>query len=137
MAKIKKNRPEKKLVVKVPGDIKRISTLDILKIAILKVLDGKKPKKSVISPNGLMPNMDRMNDISTLAIIVDGEVVDIMRSQPRLTSILLAEPKFVKLDPSSQPVRIGDKYSDGLFISSEDTPELEITPKEFNLGDSK
>jgi hypothetical protein len=135
MAKAKKNRPEKKLVVKVPGDVKKISTLDILKMAIMKSLDGKKAKKSAISQNGIMPDMSRMNDVSTLAIVVDGEVVDVMRAQAKLTSILLANPVFVKVDTSATPIKIGDYYSDGEFVSRLPMELQELSPKEFKLGE--
>jgi len=131
----KRKKQEKKLVIKVPGDVKRITTLDLLKIAILKMLENKKSKKAVISENGIMPDMGRMNDVSTLAIIVDNEVVDIMRAQPRLTSILLAEPRFVKVSEADGAVKIGDKHLDGKFVPKDNKAEVSLTPQEFKLGE--
>jgi hypothetical protein len=102
-------------------------------MVILKKFNSSKTKKSVISENGIIPDMNRMNDVSTIAIVVDGEVVDIMRAQPKLTSILLATPTFAKVQPDLA-VKIGDKYSDGKFTST--APLIQdISPKEFILGD--
>jgi hypothetical protein len=133
MASSKRGRSDKKVVVKVADDVKRISTLDILKIAILKRFNRDKTKKSAISQNGIMPDMNRMNDVSTIAIVVDGEVVDIMRAQSRLTSILLANPVFAKIQPDVK-VKIGDKFLDGEFVAAT-PPVQDISPKEFSLGD--
>jgi hypothetical protein len=137
MAKVRKSKPEKKLVVKVPGDVKRISTLDIVKMIIMKSINSKKTKKSAISENGIMPDMSRMNDISTLAIVVDSEVVDVMRAQPRLSSILLAEPKFVKVTDEDGGVRVGDRYVDGKFIPQDNKVDTNLSPQEFKLGDTQ
>jgi len=137
MANPKRRKSERKLVVNVPGDVKRITTLDLIKMAVLKSLDGKKAKKSVVSENGIMPDMSRMNDISTLAIVVDNEVVDVMRAQPRLSSILLAEPKFVKINKEDGGVRIGDKYLDGKFVPQDDKVDINLNPQEFKLGETQ
>lgn len=131
MKKASKNRPEKKLVVKLDGDVKKISTLDLFKIYFLNKLERKRAgKKSAVSSEGLKPNLDRMQDISSLAIVVDGEVVDVMRAQPKLTSILLANPVFVKFDPLETRVKLGDKYEDGAFKND----ELALSPTEFLLN---
>jgi hypothetical protein len=137
MANPKRRKSERKLVVNVPGDVKRITTLDLIKMAVLKSLDSKKAKKSVVSENGIMPDMSRMNDISTLAIVVDNEVVDVMRAQPRLSSILLAEPKFVKINKEDGGVRIGDKYLDGKFVPQDDKVDINLNPQEFKLGETQ
>jgi len=135
MANQKRKKAERKLVVNVPGDVKRITTLDLIKMAAIKLLDNKKSKKSVISENGIIPDMSRMNDISTLAIIVDNEVVDVMRAQPRLTSILLSEPRFVKVNETDGGIKIGDKHLDGKFIPKDDNVDISLSPQEFKLGD--
>lgn len=137
MANQKRRKSDRKLVVNVPGDVKRITTLDLIKMAVLKSLDGKKAKKSVVSENGIMPDMSRMSDISALAIIVDNEVVDVMRAQPRLSSILLAEPKFVKITEEDGGIRIGDKYLDGKFVPQDDKVDTNLNPQEFKLGEAQ
>lgn len=132
MSKYGKSRPEKKLVIQVPGDVKRITTLDLAKKLLLDWSERRRiGKKSAISPNGFTPDMDRMSDISHLAIIVDGEVVDVMRAQARLTSILLAKPEFVRFDPQATQVRAGDKYEDGKIIQRK--VENPLKPQDFKL----
>ena len=133
MSRVKKNRSEKKIVVKLSDDVKKISTLDILKMAILKSFGSKRTKKSPISQNGIMPDMNRMSDVSTIAIVVDGEVVDIMRAQSRLTSILLANPIFAKIQPDVS-VNVGDRYLDGKFVEAKPIAQ-DVDQKEFSLGD--
>jgi len=127
----KKGRPEKKLVIKVPGDVKRISTLDLIKKAILESLERKRrAKKPVVSREGFMPDFDIMQDISFIAIIVDGEVQDVMRAQPRLTSILMAKPSFVRFNPEEVKVRPGDKYDGATFVQK----TADLTPQAFELS---
>lgn len=127
----RKSRPEKKIVIKVPGDVKRISTLDLIKKAVLESLERKKNgKKPVISKGGFMPDFDMMQDISFIAIVVDGEVQDVMRTQPRLTSILMAKPTFVRFNPEDIQVMPGDLYEDGNFKKK--APELKF--ESFSLS---
>jgi hypothetical protein len=128
--KIAKERPEKKLVIKVPGDVKRVTTLDLIKMAALSYIERKNAKKqSAISSSSFMPDMSIMQDISFLAIVVDGEVQDVMRAQPKLTSILMAEPQFIKFDPNQIQVFPGDKYNGSEFVKS----SSDLKPSAFEL----
>jgi hypothetical protein len=127
----RKSRPEKKIVINVPGDVKRISTLDLIKKAVLESLERKKKgKKSAVSKGGFMPDFDMMQDISFIAIVVDGEVQDIMRAQPRLTSILMAKPTFVRFNPEDIQVRPGDKYDGSKFVQE----QMDLRPQAFDLS---
>lgn len=127
----RKSRPEKKLVVKVPGDVKRISTLDLIKKAVLEYLERKnRVKRSVVSKEGFMPDFEIMQDISFIAIVVEGEVQDVMRAQPRLTSILMAQPTFVRFNPEEIKVRPGDNYDGSNFIQK----SMHLNPQEFELS---
>lgn len=129
--KARQNRPEKKLKIVVPGDLKKISTLDLIKKAVLDYLDRKKQgKKSPISKNGFVPDMNSMRDITFMAIVIDNEVMDIMRAQPRLASMLAAKPTFVPFDPNEYQVQLGDIYEDGKLKPK--TPLL--NPTEFSLS---
>jgi hypothetical protein len=126
----RKSRPEKKLVVKVPGDVKRISTLDLIKKAVLEYLERKnRLKRSVVSKEGFMPDFEIMQDISFIAIVVEGEVQDVMRAQPRLTSILMAQPTFVRFNPEEVKVRPGDTYDGSNFVQK----NMHLNPQAFEL----
>ena len=65
------------------------------------------------------------NKIYTLAFVIDGEVVEIMRTEERLMSILLSEPKIVDLTTKDYRVHVGWTYleEEGEFISNEDKEE--------------
>lgn len=131
--KIKKDRPEKKLVIQVPDVVQKISTLDLVKRAFSIWLDKVGYKKAnLISPENGMPDMHRWDNIYTFAIVVDNEVVDIMRVQQKLAVVLQSEPKFIKFDPETIQPLPGWKY-DGKFVD----PNLNLNPQVFNLGDNK
>lgn len=44
------------------------------------------------------------------AIVLDGEVVEVLMSEPRLQAILLSEPKFVEINDLEVKPHIGWKY---------------------------
>ncbi len=132
--KVKKNRPEKRLVIQVPDVVQKLSTLDLLKRAFSVWLDKVGYKKMPISnPKNGMPNMQRWDNIYTFAIIVDDEVVDIMRVQQKMAIVLQAQPKFVSFDPELVQPQIGWKYDNG-FIQP--VPELNLDPQVFNLKEN-
>jgi predicted nucleotidyltransferase len=61
------------------------------------------------------------NKIFTLAIVIDDEVVDIMRTEERLMAILTSEPKIIDLTEKDYLVKIGWNYIEetGEFITNE------------------
>jgi hypothetical protein len=130
--KIRKSRPEKRLVLQVPDVVQKLSTLDLIKRAVSIWLDKVGYKKMPISDakNG-MPEMQNWENVYSFAIVLDGEVVDLMRVQQRLAVVLQAQPKFVKFDPEIVQPRIGWKYEND-FID----PNLsfDIKPMTFDLG---
>jgi hypothetical protein len=132
--KIKKDRPEKRVVVKVsPNKVQRLSSWDLLKRAFSIWLNKMSAtKRPATNPNGLMPDTNQWKNITFLAIVVDGEVVDIMRVQPRMASIMLHQPTFVEFDPKKgEHPHIGTKYENGKLVY----PEPSLAPQEFKLGE--
>ena len=84
--------------------------------------------------NKRSPKLDRFNPpkeyhegnkIFTLAFVLDGEIVEIMRTEERLMSILLSEPKIVNLTEKDYLAHIGWLYveENGEFIPNENTEE--------------
>lgn len=109
----------------------KVTTLDLIKRYLdLKIKKMTTTKSSVINPNisplESMPNID----INHLAIILDGEVQDILRTQNRMAALLLSSPEFVLFDPKKVTVKNGFKYVDGNFkdVSIEDV----VDEKESN-----
>jgi hypothetical protein len=50
-----------------------------------------------------------------LAIVLDGEVMDVIRAQENLADILLASPTFVVFNSSETNVKVGGTYKGGKF----------------------
>lgn len=57
--------------------------------------------------------------IHHLAMVVVGEVFDIIRAETKLADTFLSQPKFVEFDSEKTTVAVGYKYVDGEFIPNE------------------
>ena len=133
--KIRKDRPEKRVVVRVSKNkVQKLSTWDLLKRAFSIWLDKiSRVKRPATNAHGMMPDTNQWKNITFLAIVVEGEVVDIMRVQPRMASIMLHQPTFVEFNPEKgEYPQIGTKYENGKLV----LPEPKLAPQPFNLGKS-
>ncbi len=98
------------------GGLRYMSTMDIIKKFFA---DRKQYKiKMPVTSNAVPPPPPR-SKINFLAIVMDGEVQEIMRAENRLAALLLSEPKFVEFDPDDMAVDIGWTYVDGKFYAGE------------------
>lgn len=91
-----------------------MSLLDLLKQFIISKLPKQKTKVSEqqISPELKLPS----EEITYIAIVLDGVVEDVMRAQSRLAALLLSNPEFVEFNPEKEKPQIGEtKYSNGIF----------------------
>ena len=59
------------------------------------------------------PNLLTMTE--RIAFVIDGEVVDVIGTQPKFAAILLSEPLII--DVSNKEVMVGYKYENGEFIA--------------------
>ena len=61
------------------------------------------------------------NKIFTLALVIDNEVIDIMRTEERLMAILTSEPKIIDLTEKDYFVKVGWNYIEetGEFVTNE------------------
>ena len=56
------------------------------------------------------------DQITHIAIVLDGVVEDVMRAQNRLAALVLSQPQFIEFDPNSDRPQIGEtRYVDGKF----------------------
>lgn len=99
----------------------KVTTLDLIKrylsLKIDKLSAKKKPAMDPnISPLDRMPNID----VNHIAIVLDGKVQDVMRTQNRMAAMLLSNPEFVLFDPKETVVGLGFDYVDGKFIKNEE-----------------
>lgn len=89
-----------------------MSTFDLLK-KVFKKEDRFKNKKSISSNRNSPPPPNSV--INHLAVILDGEVQEILRAENRLAALFLSSPEFVEFDPNEIQVDIGWKYEDEVF----------------------
>lgn len=54
--------------------------------------------------------------IHTIALVIDGQVYDVLRAQDALADLLLAQPTFVLVTEDTTSAKINFKYRDGKFI---------------------
>lgn len=86
----------------------------LVKQLIISRLPKQKQKMSD-DPIVVAPDIPE-EEINYIAIVLDGVVEDVMRTQNRLAALLLSEPIFVEFDPKQDRPQIGEtKYSEGKF----------------------
>lgn len=91
-----------------------MSLRQLIKQLIISRLPRKKEKISD-EPMNVAPPIPE-EDINYIAIVLDGVVEDVMRTQNRLAALLLSDPVFVEFDPKQDKPQIGEtKYSEGRF----------------------
>lgn len=103
-------------MVKHKDGIVYYSTWDLIKKFFVKG-NKYKDKLSVNEEIDKMPAVTM--EMNHLAIVLDGEVQEIMRAQNRLAALLLSEPKFVEYDPSESQIEIGWLYDGEEFTPGE------------------
>lgn len=64
------------------------------------------------------PNPDEVQ-VHHLAMVVVGEVFDVIRADTKMADTFLSQPKFVEFDPAVITVKVGHKYVDGEFVPNE------------------
>jgi hypothetical protein len=97
-------------------NINRLTTFGIIK-RYFKERNRYKNKIS-FNPDPTFPGPPR-SQINHLAIVLDGEVQEIMRAQNRLAALLLSGPEFIEFDPEEVKPDIGWTYLDEKFYSGE------------------
>ena len=102
--------------MKVKNGIQYLSTWDIIKSKLKKPKIHKQSLAEIIVP----PEPFGVN-INSIAIILDDEVQEVIRTEDRLAALLLSSPTFVQFFPEKdQFVRIGTKYVEEEFVFEED-----------------
>lgn len=79
----------------------------------------RKYKSKISLTSRAIPPMPPGSKINHLAIILDGEVQEIMRAENRLAALLLSQPLIVEFDPDEVRPDIGWIYLDKKFTSGE------------------
>lgn len=58
-------------------------------------------------------------EIFYLAVVIDGEVFEVMRAEKNLADILISNPEFIIFDPNKDEVKIGMDYKDSKFVMTQ------------------
>ncbi len=64
------------------------------------------------------PTQEEINQMSTVAVVIDNEVVDIITASDRFIAIILSNPKFIdvtnnKDSDGNLSIRLGATYDEG------------------------
>lgn len=112
----------------VDPDYIQLTTLQIIKMWLIDKIVGKKDLAKEYSDwraeqeklrhesNPSHNPEPKVIEIYHLAVVLDGEVYDVMRTQKEFTDVLLARPEFILFSPSETSVTAGMRYVDGKFV---------------------
>ena len=91
------------------------STMDLIKKKFFAKKQFKE-KIPVVSEH-IQPSLKA--EINYIAVVLDGEVQEVLRAQNRLTALLLSEPQFIEFNPEDIRPEIGWLYDGEKFIAGE------------------
>lgn len=98
-------------------EMHKVTTLDLIKRYLnLKINKMTKGKVSVSDPNISLLDQMKNIEVNHIAIVIDGEVQDVMRAQNKMAAMLLSDPQFILFDPAKTKVGLNYGYRDGQFI---------------------
>ena len=98
--------------MKIKNGVQYLNTWDVIKLRF------KKPKmhKQSLSESIVPPEPSGVN-INSIAIVLDDEVQEVIRTEDRLAALLLSSPIFVQFFPEKdEHVGIGTKYIEDEFV---------------------
>lgn len=96
----------------------QLNTWDLVKAFLFK---NKINQKMPLENTENQPTV--VNNVNHIAIVLDGEVQEIIRAQNRLAALFLSNPEFVEFDLKEVHPQIGWKYTDGKFESNDENKE--------------
>lgn len=111
----------KKVIIKADENVHRLSTLDLLKTYVSSKLPKIKSSATEVGASNAMPDTNLWDSVNHIAILLDGKVEDVIRTQDRMAALLLSQPEFIEYVPSDgqqYPV-VGSTYQDGKFVAPE------------------
>lgn len=101
-----------------PKPYAEMSLWQVIRVYLISKLPKQK-EKIADQPVVAQPKIPE-EDINYIAIVLDGVVEDVMRSQNRLAALLLSNPQFIEFNPKDDRPQIGEtRYEDGKFVYPE------------------
>lgn len=91
-----------------------LSTGQLLKMWLQKKV-GTTKKQPAVHDHKAAPAAPAHGQVNTIAIVLDGEVQEVIRAEHRLTALMLSDPEFILVKTGTPKPTIGWKYIDGEF----------------------
>lgn len=102
-------------------EILHLSTWQVIKLWLFKK-SRPKPEKVDINRHSA-PTIPSGLEITSIAVVLDSEVQEILRAENRLSALLLSNPEFIEFNPGEVVPAIGWSYDGRSFIQPPDTEE--------------
>lgn len=132
-------KPEKATInPKWDANYVQLTTLQVIKLFFInKLILGQNGAKELHEINERAMEKKRLQDphynpepakveVYHLAVVLDGEVIDVIRASQKMADYLLLKPEFILFSPSDNQVKIKDRYEEGRFVSrNEEDSETE------------
>lgn len=94
----------------------RLSLLDIIKYRIANgLVTHKDLPLEPLEP--LIRVSPRHIHVYHIAVVLDGEVQEVIRADSKMAALFLSKPEFIEFDPSKESVAIGTVFVDGKLQS--------------------
>jgi hypothetical protein len=103
---------------KMVTEVIHLTTWQVLKLWLFKKSQPK-PEKLDINAK-LASAVPTGIDITSIAVVLDGEVQEILRAENRLSALLLSSPEFIEFDTNKVIPAIGWGYDGTSFIQPPD-----------------
>lgn len=91
-----------------------LTTRQLIRLWLEKKVGVVNKQPSQHSHNDAPPAPSHGN-INTIAIVLDGEVQEVIRAENRMTALMLSGPEFILVNKTDKQPRIGWKYENGEF----------------------
>lgn len=74
-------------------------------------------------------------EITTIAVVLDDEVQEVIKAEGRLAALLLSEPKFIEVDPNLPRPTIGWSYKNNKFKPPVQDIKIEDAPQKVDANE--
>lgn len=104
------------------SDKKQMNALQWLwhrKVKHRRKRNAPKASPSLPAQPKMPPKMPEGVYIATIALVLDGEVQEVIRAQDRLAALLLSEPEIIEITDLEPKPTLGWKYENNQFIAPE------------------
>ena len=98
-------------------EIVKLSTWDLIKMGIHKLVDNKVKLPAVLDIPAPPPPVR----IAHIAIVLDGRVEEVIHTEARMAALLLSEPQFIEFEEAPSVPTIGWTWNGKTFEAPDTT----------------